>query len=546
MKKFRKLIVALLAMAMVIGCFAVQASAADPVGVGENNPIIITFHFKKPTEWEKVYVKACIGDNWEYPEDNYKGYTGPDAESGLLVEDKNNAGWYTVTVSSEKAWGFNFIFADTAWKNQTKNIQTAYSMPAGNYEFWYTMDDEDLIVENCRLGLAEYKSLFGDETKTYVEMDSLAVAPDGWVAASDAEVVAEAEAVIDEAIALEATKANKAAYEAADSAYKALTDAQKKLVDAAKVEKVTAGLAAINKIIEEEQAAEDAKNAGTLTVYVKSPGWTAMNVYGWDGAQFGDWPGKALTALKANEGWFSVSFDITKATNLIFNDSKASGAEQTVNWEGVKAGTYWLVLSEKNDEGKYLVDALSTKAPEGWKEEEAEKIEQELPKDITTVTQEEIDAIKDSVKVEGSDDKLVVSPLIATSKDVDVITEALSKELKDVKFVVADLKFESGKQPTAGTKITIDVTKMADVKAAKFVAVYSVKDAKLELVDTVEVKDGKITFAPKHFSTYVFAEATDPKSDPDSGIVNTAVIVSAIAMLAAATVIVASKKRVTE
>ena len=146
---------------------------------------------------------------------------------------------------------------------------------------------------------------------------------------------------------------------------------------------------------------------------------------------------------------------------------KEKDGEQTVDWKEVKAGTYWLVLSEKDDKGKYLVDAVSTKAPEGWKDEAAEKVEQVLPSTITTVTEEQISAMKDAVKVEGSDEKLVVAPLSAESADVAVLTAALAKELKGAKFVAADLKFESGKQPVAGTKITLDVTKFDNVKAAK-------------------------------------------------------------------------------
>lgn len=463
----------------------------------------LTLHVKH--EWD-----AVAGYVWGSKEDagSWPGTVG--------LANVSNTGWDDITITLSAA---NTLILNDNKKNDGEKTADITYMSQG--EYWVTIAaDKSYTI-----------------TKT---------APEGWVLTSDADAAANVETLIDSALALDATKANKGKYDEALSAYKALTDAQKKLVDAEKVTALNAGVKTIEDIIAKEQAEEDAKNAGTLTVYVKSPSWEAMSVYGWDGAEFGEWPGKKLTALKANEGWFSVSFDITKATNLIFNDGKASSGEQTVDWKEVKAGTYWLVLSEKDDKGKYLVDALSTKAPEGWKEEAAEKIEQELPSNISTVTQEEINAMKDSIKVEGTTDKLVVSPLEAVSKDVAVITTALSKELKGVKFVAVDLKFESGKQPTAGTKITIDVTKMADVKAAKYVAVYSVKDAKMELVDTVEVKDGKITFAPKHFSTYVFAEAADPTANPDGGVVNTAVIVSAVVMLAAATVIVASKKRVTE
>jgi hypothetical protein len=105
----------------------------------------------------------------------------------------------------------------------------------------------------------------------------------------------------------------------------------------------------------------------TLTIYVKNEAWTNMNVYGWDGADFGGWPGSAISELETNAGWYSCSLEISKAASIIFNN----GTEQTEDWTGVEAGTYWVVLSEKNAENnKYLVNP-STTAPEGWVDENA-------------------------------------------------------------------------------------------------------------------------------------------------------------------------------
>ena len=479
---------------------AAEAKWNDLVAAGKGD---LKLHIKH--EWDAAAV-------YTYGVSNNDLHDAEDWPGTVVVNNAKNTGWTDVTITLTTA-------AHVIINNNNNGAETDSIKYMTSGEYWITVAAD----------------------KSYTISKE---APAGWVSSSDAEAAADAEALIDTAIALDATKANKDKYDAALSAYNALSADQKKLVDTAKVEKLNAGVKAIADIIAKEQAEEDAKNAGTLTVYVKSPGWTVMNVYGWDGAEFGEWPGKSLTALKVNEGWFSVSFDITKATNLIFNDNKTNN-EQTVNWEGVKAGTYWLVLSEKDGEGKYLVDALSTTAPEGWKEEAAEKVEQELPTSIKTVTEEEISAMKDAVKVEGSNDKLVVAPLDAASKDVAVLTTALAKELKGVKFIAADLKFESGKQPAEGTKITIDISKLAEVKSAKYVTVYSVKDSKLEKVDTVEAKDGKITFAPKHFSTYVFAEATNINEGP-LGVPAAVVVASVSLMLAAVVAVIASKKRVTE
>lgn len=163
---------------------------------------------------------------------------------------------------------------------------------------------------------------------------------------------------------------------------------------------------------------------------------------------------------------------------------------------------------------------------------------------VVIVTEEEAKAVKDSIKVEGTKETLVVSTVAKDVADLKVVEAALANKLKDVKYVVADLKFESGNQPTKDTKVTIDISKIAAVKDAKRVSVYRVDNRELKLVDTVDVKEGKITFTPDHFSTYVFAETTVVA--PPAGVNATVVIVSAVVMLAAATVIVASKKRVTE
>ena len=124
------------------------------------------------------------------------------------------------------------------------------------------------------------------------------------------------------------------------------------------------------------------------------------------------------------------------------------------------------------------------------------------------VSKEEAAAIQAVAKVEGSNETLVVAVVSKDSADYKVV--AAAKELKDVKFVVLDLSFASKTQPKAGTKIVLPIAKLAEIKDAKFVSVYAVKDAKMELVDIVKVdKDGNFSFEPKHFSTYVFAAATE-------------------------------------
>ena len=576
MKKniFKKIVASLATVAMAVGMFAAmpaeEAKAAEPVGVSQENPISVTFHFKKPAEWGAVYVKACVG-NWEYPSDdtvgNYKGYTGAGVETALLEEDADNKGWYTVTVKTGKAWGINLIFANTKWEGQTKNIQLAYSMPAGEYEFWYTMDDESIITDGCRLGLSEYKSLYADTEKPYVAMDSLAKAPTGWVKAADSAVAAKAEAAIDEAIAVAATKANKAKYDKASTAYNGLTDAQKALVNSAKVTKLNAGVKAINDILEAEQAAEDAKYAGKITVYVKNPGWDKVLLYAWDRTGtplFGSYPGSELTALKQNKGWYSCSFNTTKSTSILFGNGKEGGGDnQSADWNGVKAGTYWITFTDKNDEGKYAIaDAnIATSAPSGWKDEKAQEVTTVAPTTTPAPTttkpavdkgsvasKADVEKIDKEAVVEGApaDAKLDATEIAADSDAFKVVKEAAKTAFKNKTYVALDLKLVKGSevvQANGDVKVTIPVP-TALAKSTK-VAVYRVgDDNKLVSCGTADVANGKITFTTNHFSTYVFADASVSANKP--GDAAPIVLMLAVAAVAAGMVVASKKKTICE
>ena len=136
------------------------------------------------------------------------------------------------------------------------------------------------------------------------------------------------------------------------------------------------------------------KYVGTITLYVKNENWTEMAVYvadaDWEYVA-NAWPGTELKETELNEGWYSCALDSKEATRLIFNNNKKNGAEQTSDWNFVEAGTYWVTLSEKNSEGKYtLTDAsISKVAPEGWKVEEADKIETTTPTDPNGGNKEE-------------------------------------------------------------------------------------------------------------------------------------------------------------
>ncbi len=200
------------------------------------------------------------------------------------------------------------------------------------------------------------------------------------------------------------------------------------------------------------------------------------------------------------------------------------------------------VEDEKDDEkDNQLGDDVITES------EAADIINKADTADGGIVSADEVKVILQAAKLEGTTEKLVVSVVAKDSADYKVVETATKAELKDTKYTVIDLKFESKKQPTAGTKITFPVAKLAEIKDAKYVSVYAVKDAKLELVDIVKVdKDGNFTFEPKHFSTYVFAVATEAQYTENVKTGDTApvaLMMTLAAVAAAGCAVVSMKKK---
>ena len=358
MKKniFKKVVASLATVAMAAGLFtampAEEAKAEDPVT-------------------KTIYLVTTEGDENSYAASAWSGAV----VEGVQIKDKPFDTWgdgapYAAVKVQDGLYKIQFKF----WPNLSENtgFQIAKYTPGANNNSGLYKAEND----KAQWGTIVNSLKDADTTEVWIKLsDSWAVEPTTPVTIekTDAEFAAEAEAVIDEALAVEPTKENKDKYETAMAAFNALSEAQQDLVDDAKVLALADGVATIVAILEAEQAAKDAAEAGKLTVYVKNADWTNMSVYGWGGADFGEWSGTPLTALTKNEGWFSITTDITKAVNLIFNN----GTDQTVNWENISAGTYWLVLSDRVEEDgklKYTVDNVSTTAPEGWQDEAAEEI----------------------------------------------------------------------------------------------------------------------------------------------------------------------------
>lgn len=350
MKKniFKKVVASLATVAMAVSAFA--SMPAENVKADSKKTEIVLI-LSGETSSDKILFDIDGQDSGITASGTVDTSLGWGRDMYTFTQDSNDKTRYTITVDG--------TIGDAGYCNMQFVFASGSTLDKG-YKY-YPQDDRDTFLNNDTL---------------YIQID---LSKESWsvftASAEDPNAAKPSDimAVIDAIGTVELTEDCLKKIEAAETAYNTFTGDKSAVTNYATL---TAARAKYDQLV----AAENAKNAGTLTVYVKSPGWTEMNVYGWDGAEFGEWPGKTLTALKQNDGWFSVSFEINKATNLIFNNNDAG--EQTVDWTNVSAGTYWLVLSEKDDSGKYTVENVSTKAPSDWKDEAAEKVE-----NPTTTTQ---------------------------------------------------------------------------------------------------------------------------------------------------------------
>ncbi len=161
-------------------------------------------------------------------------------------------------------------------------------------------------------------------------------------------------AVINEIGTVELSDACKGRIEAARSAYDAFTGNK---ADVTNYATLTAA----------EKAWSDLMTAaaGKITIHVKNDiNWEKVAIYSWGEEQFGSWPGEEFAADENNEGWLTISKEITGATHIIFNNKGAG--EQCSDWKYASAGEYWVVIAaDKSYE-------TSKAAPTGWSTGEVE------------------------------------------------------------------------------------------------------------------------------------------------------------------------------
>ena len=476
------------------------------------------------------------------------------ADKILLDFDGQDAGiTASGTVDTSVGWGrdmYTFTQDASDSTRYTIKVQGTVEDPTYcNMQFLFVTGSD---VKGYKYYPQNGRDVFNNNDTIYVQID---LSADNWTTVSASENDPNAAkpedimSVIDAIGTVELTTDCLNKIKAAESAYNTFSGDKSAVTN---YSTLTAARAKWNELI--------AAGAGTLTIYVKNADWSDMYVYGWDGADFGTWPGKELTALKNNTGWYSCSFEINSVTNLIFN-SKTAGT-QTIDWNYVSANTYWITLGEKTDDGKYLVNSsnVSTEAPAGWKSEEAEKVEvvTTTPAATESTTQKETTTVPvavDKTEVEKIAAAAIIKNAPAdTSLNITSVSDDAAKTvetfksttLKNMKFQTLEItlvKTGTTEAVQPGTAVEITIPVMESLKSAKVVEVFRVDGDKLTSLGKVDVVDGQITFSTDHFSTYVFAAVSTSTNTGDMASIT---MMLAVAAMAGVAVLAMRKKAVNE
>ena len=160
----------------------------------------------------------------------------------------------------------------------------------------------------------------------------------------------------------------------------------------------------------------------------------------------------------------------------------------------------------------------------------------------TAVTATEVAKVAEKLTFKGAPEGAKLEANVISADDVKKVEGFKSTTLKGLTFQAIDLKLtKDNAEVKADGSVEVTMPVLESLKAAKQVNVYVVEGDALTLVSTVDVKDGMITFNAPHFSTYVFAAKL-------SGTADTAPIIPVVIVgcVAAAAVLVAKKRRVTE
>ena len=229
----------------------------------------------------------------------------------------------------------------------------------------------------------------------------------------------------------------------------------------------------------------------------------------------------------------------------IYGDTHWSDDDPVVSTESVKVNA--------GDEISLMVNTYDNGlAPAGTIEFTAEFISK-YAEDDTVITEEEIEELGTTVSGNANGTELVVTPVLTEKFEEikTIVADAIDKAYQMIEITLVDANGTTV-QPADGTTVSITMAVPEILEDATKVEVSRFDETtdKLVVVATVDVVDGKITFAADHFSTYVFADATPAPvvTPPATNAPDTADMapIAMIIVIAAVAAVVVLKKRTVE
>ena len=257
---------------------------------------------------------------------------------------------------------------------------------------------------------------------------------------------------------------------------------------------------------------------------------------------------KCLLTLKfdAESDWL---YTVNNMTSYVYGDTVWSDSDPAMP-------TITIAVDE-GDEIQVIVNTYNPEdewnTPAGTVKFEASIITEDELAEIIPNDSEEYESIQESATSDSTTtgSKLVIS--VVDMADIATVKDLAAELFEDIVYQMVDIKLVDANdqviQPTAGQVVNVTMNVPSALGDATKVEVFWLNDGELESLGKVDVTNGKITFAAKHFSTYVFADATPapvvtppPTNAPDTA--DMAPIAMIIVIAAVAAVVVLKKRAV--
>lgn len=320
-KLTKKIIVAVLSLAMVMGIMSVSAFA-DPTPT---------------TEVVVVLPDGTVANN-VYLQINSSDTTGAITCTNTTA---NPIGWGALYVPTKNGNEYTFTFSGSLGPSDYTSMGIVICKDAnaiGGYKY-YSQDN---------------KSMFNDNAKIWIKVDIVDNGIAAWPSlnATNTDPSAITAAQVMEKIDAIGTVKFPESIDAINEARSAINSYTGNVADITNMAVYTAAVA---RLAELEEASK-----GKVTLFVKDDAsWGKIGVHMWSGSTpFSTWPGKTADSLTGYEGWYAVEFDVTEVPASFKVTNGVSSGKQSNQIDNIVKGTYWVTVTDNGA-------ALSATAPAG-------------------------------------------------------------------------------------------------------------------------------------------------------------------------------------